>query len=143
MQRRLRIHAFLLGSALAAVPALAQESRVVPDGPLGSSGNPMLISMPDSLLAEGLVDTTGEMAAFLVMGERIVRRERPGASILSQSALSSLDASDVAAIAPALASTRMQVNSRGEALFSVRGSPDRHVGVYRARGSCPSTVGDR
>jgi len=129
MQRTLRIAGFSLVCALVGLPALAQEAREDPDGPLGSSENPTFITIPDSLLSEGLVDTTGEMAAFLVAGERIAREERPGRSILSQSELSALDAGDVASVAPALASTRMQVNSRGEALFSIRGSPERHVVV--------------
>jgi iron complex outermembrane receptor protein len=98
--------------------------------PVGSRGNPLLYQIPDSLLVEGVVDTTGELAAFLVAGERIVRRDVSGHTVIGRSGIDILDAGDVSELAPALGSTRMQVNSRGEALISVRGAPERHVAVF-------------
>jgi iron complex outermembrane receptor protein len=114
-----------MGVAIASTVA-ADEIRP----PVGSRANPLLYEIPDSLLAEGVIDTTGEMAAFLVAGERIVRRDASGNTVIGRSGIDILDAGDVSELAPALGSTRMQVNSRGEALFSVRGAPERHAAVF-------------
>ena len=122
IRHRIQLLATAASLAVACVSS-AQNSSA----PLGSRENPLMFQMPDSLFAQGVVDTTGEMAAFLVVGERIVRRESSGHTVVGRSAVDVLDAGDVSELAPALGSTRMQVNSRGESLFS---APERHVSVY-------------
>jgi len=76
---------------------------------------------PDTLL--------GDLPALVVSGESAaaVAADR---TLLDPPQLARLDAPSLAALGSALPSTRVAVNSRGDALPMVRGAPERHVQTY-------------
>ena len=97
----------------------------------GTSEAPFLITIPDSLRTvytssreAPLVMETQDVSARRVVREGGADRVEIGALLLS-----SRDGGSVADLGALLPSTQLTVNSRGEALFLVRGAQERHLRV--------------
>ncbi|MFH1680247.1 MAG: TonB-dependent receptor plug domain-containing protein, partial [Candidatus Eisenbacteria bacterium] len=111
--------------ALVLVAAVSCAGRALEASPpperLGSSGAPAGI---DTTEAARVLDP------LPVFGERIGRIAYPGMTRVRGPILDARDAASADEIGPLLPSTRVNRNSRGEALLAIRGSPERHVPVF-------------
>lgn len=97
----------------------------------GSAANPIQIDIPDSARTthyaseeEPFVMPTQEVRA-----RRVVRESGADRVEISPGMLESRDGASVADLGSLLPSTHLSTNSRGEALFMVRGSSERHLAV--------------
>ena len=148
--------ALLLVSTLASTPVSGQPDGEEP-GELeeatrgrGTEDAPLLLDIPDSVRVDrpGLPDSLGTVTtdsvrtiytssadaplrldAFEVRARRIVRDLGADHIELSAGLIESRDGGSVADLGTLLPSTHLTVNSRGEALFQVRGSSERHLRV--------------
>lgn len=86
--------------------------------------------------AAGDVADADTLSAAIVMPELIVTADRVGSSLatgvarLRELAIEMTDGRAIADLAPLLPATKGIVNSRGEALFMVRGASERHLPVF-------------
>jgi|GEM_PF-527833 len=89
-------------------------------------------SRPDSLAVTAELDSTDlllRLPEVVVRGDRITRDPGPGETHLTEQSIDTRGSRCVADLGPLLPSTRVSINSRGEALFMVRGAPERHLRV--------------
>jgi len=86
-----------------------------------------------SFAASDTTDPDATLAPFPVWAERIERRTAPGAAQVAAATVEVRDGRSAEEAGPLLPSTRVATNSRGEALFLVRGAPERHVALYEDR----------
>lgn len=114
----------LMAWASCAVPAQARQEGS------GTREDPLQIDVPDSLVWAG----SDSMAAVAfpvqhVRASRVSRVVDGRTTRLGRSDLARADALSLAGLGPALPATRVGVNSRGEALFMIRGASERHVHI--------------
>ncbi|MBM3320499.1 MAG: TonB-dependent receptor [Candidatus Eisenbacteria bacterium] len=76
------------------------------------------------------LDADKVLSPFPVIGERIGRSAGPGRVRIDGPAFEARDAMSAEEIGPLLPSTKVNFNSRGEALFMIRGASERHAGVF-------------
>jgi iron complex outermembrane recepter protein len=115
---------------LTAAASHAQRATSDPPPP-GHIDNPVAIELPDSL---GVVYRSSEedpleLRTIEVNARRVTRSRAADRIRLSPGLLETRDAASVAELGALLPSTQLNVNSRGEALFLVRGSSERHLAV--------------
>jgi len=89
---------------------------------------------PDSSLLHTLPDSLRNVTLLpvVVVAAPPLRRRAAdaGLSVLGEERLRDRPGAALAALGPLLPSTQVNVNSRGEALFMVRGAPERQLGVF-------------
>jgi iron complex outermembrane receptor protein len=106
----------LLASAVAAVAADAPEDSLD-------------FAIPDSTFLSGADSLWGLTEPVLVIGSTTSRTADPGRVTLDAVTIGARDARAAADLGPSLPATRVNVNSRGESTFMVRGASERHVRV--------------
>jgi len=84
---------------------------------------------PDSTFFSATDSIWGVTAPVIVIGAPTSRPADPAAATVDAVTITARDARSVADLGVALPATKVNVNSRGESLFSVRGAPERHVRV--------------
>ncbi len=102
-------------------PALAQTET-----------SPTSDNRPDSLAAsraDTLPDVV-QMPGLVIRAKRLGRAVATGEVRLGEQAIEVTDGRAIVDLAPLLPSTKVNTNSRGEALFMVRGASERHVPVF-------------
>lgn len=116
------------GSALSTVRvAMAAEPQPAP----GSQEAPLQIELPDSIrtIYTASEDQPLALETFEVRARRILRELGADRIELDAGLIETQDGGSVADLGSLLPSTHLTVNSRGEALFQVRGASERHLGV--------------
>lgn len=105
-------------------------------GAIVKAGPPDAAAAADSIATPADPDTSGVdrvLSPFLIQADRIGREVRPGEVRAGGYAIDLRDHRTADEAAPLLPSTRVTVNSRGEALFMVRAAPERHVRLFEDR----------
>lgn len=117
--------------------ASAQEST---DSGDGSSDAPFVIEIPDSVrtIYTSSSDAPLVMETQEVTARRVVREAGADRIEINELLIETRDGGSVADLGVLLPSTQLTVNSRGEALFVVRGAQERHLRVEL--GGIPLTV---
>ncbi len=117
----------------AATQAAAADSLPVLDFTGDPLPDPAMLDPAEAALLERLgaaADSIwGVVPVIEVAGATTSRTATPGRAVLDAVALARRDVSTVADLGPLLPATRVNVNSRGESQFMVRGAPERHVRV--------------
>jgi len=116
-------------AGVAIIVAVPAATRAADPAAAGATGN-ALVDSSGSDHAPTPADTVlVVLPAVVVSGEPPVVAAS-GRTELGPAELARLDAPSLAAVGSALPSTRVAVNSRGDALPMVRGAPERHVQTY-------------
>ncbi len=89
----------------------------------------MYLSVSAGILAQEPADSTLMMPGVVVKASRGGRTADPARIRLSEALIRARDGLGVADLGPLMPATQVNVNSRGEALFMVRGAPERHVRI--------------
>jgi iron complex outermembrane receptor protein len=93
--------------------------------PVDSHGS----AVPDSTSLSGADSLWAVLEPVLVFGSSTSRTADPGRVTLDVVTIGARDARAAADLGPSLPATRVNVNSRGESTFMVRGASERHVRV--------------
>lgn len=122
-----------VGVALALCGAFTAQAmaRSGDDPPLGSEDAPVLLDLPDSVRTRYTASKNEPLPleTFEVRARRILRELGADRIELDAGLIESQDGGSVADLGALLPSTHLTVNSRGEALFQVRGSSERHLSI--------------
>lgn len=121
---------FFLLAATCAFAASSAHAQAL-DGGDGTSDAPFVIEIPDSVrtVYTSSTDAPLVMEVQEVTARRVVREAGADRIELGELLLESRDGGSVADLGVLLPSTQLTVNSRGEALFLVRGAQERHLRV--------------
>ncbi len=97
----------------------------------GSAAAPVELDLPDSVTQIFVAgpDAPLPMPAVEVLARRLVRGIDTNRIEVGRSLVEGRDGGSIADLAPLLPSTHLSVNSRGEALFMVRGASERHLRI--------------
>ncbi len=115
--------------ALAWLPA-ASRAHVAPSSAAPADSFALDFATPDSTFFSAADSIWGLTEPVIVIGAPAGRSADPAATAVDAVTISARDARSVADLGPLLPATKVNVNSRGESLFSVRGAPERHVRVF-------------
>lgn len=123
----------IVGMTLACCGAFTSQALAssVEEPPLGSADAPLLLDLPDSVRTQFTASKSDPLAleTFEVRARRILRELGADRIELDAGLIETQDGGSVADLGALLPSTHLTVNSRGEALFQVRGSSERHLSI--------------